>query len=226
MKVKFNVCCLYSLTRCKIDIKITKIENGPFSENAWIVADLNTHECVLIDPGDDADKIAASINRQKLNLKCVLATHGHLDHIGAVDELASTYHVPFRIHSKDESLVQGLTQYQRMFGLPESKVPTISGYISDRENFTCGQIDIEVIETPGHTLGGVCFKIGHHLFAGDTLFHGSVGRTDLPGGDQTSLISSIKSKLLVLPENTVVHCGHGPDTTIGNEQRNNPFLKQ
>jgi len=129
------------------------------------------------------------------------------------------------IHMRDESMVKDLPKVQKMFGLPESEVPIISGYVSDQEKIIMGGVNINVIETPGHTQGGVCFLVEGHLFSGDTLFSGSIGRTDLPGGDYSVLISSIKQKLISLPDDTIVHSGHGPDTMIGIERQQNPFLQ-
>ncbi|NQU68732.1 MAG: MBL fold metallo-hydrolase [Candidatus Marinimicrobia bacterium] len=208
-----------------ISIKITQIENGPFSENAWIISDTDSRDAILIDPGDESKRIAGIIEDNRLNLQFILATHGHLDHIGAVCDLTNKFNVPFMIHMRDESMVKDLPKVQKMFGLPESEVPIISGYVSDQEKIIMGGVNINVIETPGHTQGGVCFLVEGHLFSGDTLFSGSIGRTDLPGGDYSVLISSIKQKLISLPDDTIVHSGHGPDTMIGIERQQNPFLQ-
>lgn len=148
-----------------------------------------------------------------------------MDHIGAVNELITKYNIPFMIHQQDEFLVKELPQMQRMFGLPSSQIPPISGYVNEDLELTIDDVKMDIIETPGHSMGGVCYKIDDHVFVGDTLFNNSIGRTDLPGGDFKILISSIKQRLFTLPERTIVHCGHGPDTTIGYEKQNNPFLQ-
>ncbi len=164
------------------------------------------------------------LSELKCNLKAILCTHGHIDHIGAVSEIKQATSAPFYIHQGDEYLVKSSAEYSQYFGIAPSKVPEVDNFLSSDDILTFGKIQIEVIETPGHTPGGVCFMIGNHLFTGDTLFHESIGRTDLPGGNYEQIIKSIKNKLMNLDNDLIVYPGHGQDSTIVNERKFNPFL--
>ncbi len=155
----------------------------------------------------------------------IYATHGHLDHIGAVSKIQKDRNLPFYIHEKDTFLVETLPQACGMFGLPRVEIPTIKDNLDKDSLISTGDYEIQVIETPGHTPGGICFVLENHIFVGDTLFRNSIGRTDLPGGNHQQLIDSIKDVLFSLDDQFIVHSGHGPDTTIGYEKMNNPFLQ-
>ncbi|MBN2803825.1 MAG: MBL fold metallo-hydrolase [Deltaproteobacteria bacterium] len=205
--------------------KYVKIVNGPFVENCYLLYDSASMDGILIDPGDEPGKILGVADKNRVNVKAVYNTHGHIDHAGAADEICKKLKIPFALHKGDEKLVGSLSEQANMFGFTTSlKSPEISIFLEDNQIFKVGDQDVKVIHTPGHTKGGVCFLAGNFIFAGDTLFAGSIGRSDLPGGDGRELIQSIKKRLMVLDDNIKVFSGHGPETTIGREKMYNPYL--
>ena len=213
-----------------MDYTVKRLVTGPFEENSWYVVNPLKREGIFIDPGDDADDLTGLIEETDSTPKVILNTHGHIDHIGAVKKLQDRFGLPFYLHSSDEFLVNQYPQHAAVFGVKMQGIPEITGYLDDMLN---GQSEVEfagisirIIPTPGHTPGGVCFKVGDELFAGDTLFDGSIGRTDLPGGDYETLMQSITGNLLELGDDVLVHSGHGPDTTIGRERESNPFIRE
>ena len=193
-------------------------------ENTFIAGCEKTREVVVIDPGAEAERIIKVIDKAKYKVVGIINTHAHIDHIGAVQEIKEKYGVTFRLHETEIPFVEGYDQQCRFFGVNFGKRPEVDGTLKEGDVVEVGNLKAKVIYTPGHSPGGLCFDFGDHLFAGDTLFMGSIGRTDLPGGSHETLISNIKNKLLTLPPDTVVHCGHGPDTTIAREKSSNPFL--
>ncbi|MCU0726078.1 MAG: MBL fold metallo-hydrolase [Planctomycetes bacterium] len=197
---------------------------GMFAENAWIVGCAGTREAVLVDPGAEAEKIAAAVDRLGFRPVRILNTHGHLDHVGAVEELRRLYGIPFAIHEAERENVESLAEHAAFFGIPAPPVPEVDEWVKEGAVYTFGHCALRAVATPGHTAGGISYVAEGRVFAGDTLFAGSVGRTDLPGGDFEVLRRSIREKLFGLPPETVVHCGHGPDTTIGAERAGNPFV--
>ncbi|MBI1848756.1 MAG: MBL fold metallo-hydrolase [Planctomycetes bacterium] len=208
-------------------IKVLVETVGPFSENSYFLVDEETREAVAVDPGDEAPRLLAVVRRHDLTVRWILNTHGHLDHVGAVAELKEATRAPFHIHKADLFLVEAIPEQAALFGLRPPPIPRIDGYLEEGDVFTFGKgpVRIEVIETPGHTPGGVTFRVGDDLFVGDALFAGSIGRTDLPGGDTETLLRSIRERLLAFPDGARVYSGHGPATTIGRERRTNPFLQ-
>ena len=190
---------------------------GLYEENCYIVMDEATKEAVILDPGGSEERLEKEINDLGAKVKYILLTHGHFDHVGGVDYLAEKFNVPVYINEADK-------MYMEKDKYVFSDVKNITGYIKDGDTLDFSGKKIKVIHTPGHTKGGVCFLIGDKLFTGDTLFQGSIGRSDFVGGDFNELITSIKTKLMVLDKNIEVYPGHGPKSTIGYEYNNNPFL--
>lgn len=197
---------------------IKTIVIGAIEENCYVVVDEKTKEAVILDPGGNGPLIDSVIENLGAKVKYVLLTHGHFDHVGAVEYIADKYNVPFYINENDE---EWIAKDSSVFG-PLRKA---DGYLNDEDTLSLGDKSIKVITTPGHTPGGVCFLIEDKLFTGDTLFQGSVGRSDFPGGSFETLIDGIKNKLLPLNDNVEVYPGHGGSSTIGFEKMRNPYLR-
>ncbi len=193
--------------------------------NCFILGCEDTREAVVIDPGDDADRILMILAREKLAVKYLINTHGHFDHVGANRRMKEVTGAKLAIHPDDVPMLSELSRSAASFGLSAENSPEPDLLLQDKDTVRFGNITLTVIHTPGHSRGGIALYTPGHLFAGDTLFAGSIGRTDLPGGDYDTLIASIKQKLLVLSDDTVVYTGHGPETTIADEKRMNPFLR-
>ncbi len=204
---------------------IKKLEVGPIMANCFILGCEDTREAVVIDPGDDADRILMILAKEKLTVKYLINTHGHFDHVGANRRMKEVTGADLAIHPDDMPMLSELSRSAASFGLSAENSPEPDRLLQDKDTVRFGNITLTVIHTPGHSRGGIALYTPGHLFAGDTLFAGSIGRTDLPGGDYDTLIASIKQKLLVLPDDTVVYTGHGPETTIADEKRMNPFLR-
>lgn len=204
---------------------IEKLEVGPIMANCYILGCEGTKESVVIDPGDDGDQILMALAKLELKVKYLINTHGHFDHVGANKKMKEVTQATLAIHPDDEPMLMELSKAASMFGLSAENSPPADLLLNHGDRVSFGDITLEVIHTPGHSKGGICLYTQGHLFAGDTLFKSSIGRTDLPGGDFDTLISSIKTKLFKLPEDTIVYTGHGPETTIGDEKRMNPFLR-
>lgn len=205
-------------------MNIKKAVVGSFQENCWLVVNPDSSESLIIDPGDSVQAVEKMIADSDTRPVAILNTHGHLDHIGAVCKLKEKFDIPFYLHPEDESLVRDYPTHAEMFGVPCNGVPDIDEYFGDEDILSLADLEITVLHTPGHSPGSSSFLIKNHVFVGDALFAGSVGRVDLPGGRYETLMQSIDDKLLTLPDETVVHSGHGPDTTIGQERKNNPFI--
>jgi glyoxylase-like metal-dependent hydrolase (beta-lactamase superfamily II) len=206
---------------------------GPFFKNGFVVACPRAREGVLIDPGDEVDTLLSFVEAQGIRLNRILLTHAHVDHVTGVHRAKQALGVPIHLHRDDLFLYERAVQYGTMFGLRvDPAPPPVDEFYGAADVFEFGDFDARPHHTPGHCPGGVCLAIttrvpganGTHLFVGDTLFAGSIGRTDLPGGDYATLIESIKTVLFRFGDAAIVHPGHGPSTTIGQERRNNPFL--
>jgi glyoxylase-like metal-dependent hydrolase (beta-lactamase superfamily II) len=206
---------------------VRTIPVGPLQCNCSIVGDTDAGEAVVIDPGDEADRVLLALAATKCRAVALLHTHGHFDHIGGTARMKRVTGASIRIHSADRPLYDALPEQASFFGLSaEPPLPPDGGF-SDGETIEVGRIRLHVIHTPGHTPGSTCFRLEGEtpvLFAGDTLFRRSIGRTDLRGGDTEMILASIRRKLFTLPPDLRVVCGHGPDTTIGEERRENPFV--
>lgn len=212
-------------------MKIKQIPNNPFQENTYVVWDEATMEAAIVDCGalfpQEEERIDVFVNDNNLKIKYILNTHLHLDHCFGNAWAAERYGVLPMAHEDDETLLARMGEQARMFGLPfEVRTEKLGGYLKDGDVLKLGDNEIKVIHTPGHSRGGLCFYIPAEgwLVSGDSLFEGSIGRTDLEGGSYATLIKSITERLLILPEETVVYPGHGAYTTIGEEKKSNPFL--
>lgn len=199
---------------------------GPFQENCYVVGDEESGAGALIDPGDEAARIALAVEQTGLEIERVLLTHAHIDHIGAVAALVDEYSCPVLAHRDSEPLLEQAPTQAMMMGLKFGRVPNLDGYIEDEEAIEVGSLKLQALYTPGHAPGHLAFHVeGEALvLSGDALFAGSVGRVDLPGGSMEVLMRSIEGRLLTLPDETSVYSGHGPPTTIGEERAHNPFL--
>ena len=203
---------------------------GPFFKNGFVVGCEETREAVLIDPGDEVASLLAFASRNGLAIRHILLTHAHVDHVTGVAAAKRALNVPIYLHRDDLFLYERAVEMGAMFGLQVEPQPPIDLFYTPAQTIAFGTYEARVHHTPGHCPGGVCLQIGKagtsgsELFVGDTLFAGSIGRTDLPGGDHDTLIASIRTVLFPLGDEAIVHSGHGPDTTIGKERLTNPFL--
>jgi hydroxyacylglutathione hydrolase len=203
----------------------------PFHKNGFVVGCDRTQAAVLIDPGDEVSQLLDIVKRQQLSVKYILLTHAHIDHVTGVAPAVRALQVPVYLHRDDLFLYNAVSQQAEMFGLPVPAVPPPVSFYDLSKPLAFGDLEVVVHHTPGHCPGGVCLQIGpagtpgRDLFVGDTLFAGSIGRTDLPGGDYDTLMRSIKAVLFSLGDDAAVYPGHGPATTIGKERRTNPFLQ-
>jgi len=202
---------------------LKKLVVGPLASNCYIVGSEATKEGMIIDPADEAEKILQSVKELGLKIELIVLTHGHPDHVGALKEVKEATSAEIVIHADDvEILQQQFLDF--LFGLSYPTPPPPDRLLKEGDSIDIGDLNFSVIHTPGHTPGGICL-LGHGvLFSGDTLFNYGIGRYDLPGGDYNRLMDSLQTKLMALPDDTVVYPGHGPDTTIGAERRGNPFL--
>ena len=200
---------------------------GPFQENCYILGDETTGEGALVDPGDEAARIAIAVEQTNLEISQILITHAHVDHVGAVAALVEEYACPVLMHAEAEPMLKQLPTQAMMMGLRFGKVPNVDRHIEDGEVIKVGSLELASLYTPGHAPGHLAFYIQSEgvVLSGDALFAGSVGRVDLPGGSMEVLMKSIEERLLTLPDETKVYSGHGPQTTIGNEKAYNPFLQ-
>ncbi len=204
-------------------MEIHRLQVGRLQANCYIVACTNTRKAIIIDPGGDPEMIIHNVAEKDYEIEYILNTHGHMDHVEANGEIQKALGGKLAIHSEDADMLQGTTIFDRSRNNQEYKKPDL--LLNDKDTIHFGDLTLEVIHTPGHTPGGVCFLVEDNLFSGDTLFSGSVGRWDFPGGSYSDLLRSLNEKLLVLEDAVVIYPGHGPSSTIGHERRHNPFLQ-
>lgn len=210
-------------------IRISTFPVGIYQCNCSIIVDEDTKEALIIDPGAESDIILQKVEDQGLKVKFLLHTHAHLDHFGATSQVKKQCCGAKTVLHEDDLFLYDLHKEQSaMLHIPETEVDPIDHFLDDEETFSFGSENVQGIVTPGHSPGSTCFKLETNdkqiIFAGDTLFRSSIGRTDLPGGDSQKIINSIKSRLLTLDDDFTVIPGHGPETSIAFEKRNNPFV--
>lgn len=198
---------------------------GPLSVNCYILACETTRKAAVIDPGDEGQRILAKAEMMGVEIVSIINTHGHFDHIGANSYLKNHTNAKLIIHDDDNALLPLAAEHGLRYGITVAPSPKPDLTVSDGDVIEVGNLRVKVIDTPGHSPGGICLLVENSLFSGDTLFAESIGRTDLPGGNFDQLISSIKLKLLTLPGDIKVYPGHGEDTTIKREEQANPFIK-
>ena len=205
---------------------INNIVVGPLEVNCYVLWCEDTKEAAIVDPGDNADEIIKVIEKADLKPVYIINTHAHFDHIGGVKALQDHFNIDFLLHEEDLFLVNNASTQARAFGLDPIPKPDVNKFVNNGDKISLGNKVIDVIHTPGHSPGCVCYLIDNNVFVGDTLFAGSIGRSDLPGGSHETLINSIKEKLFPLGDSVIVYPGHGASTTIEAEKRHNPFLKE
>ncbi|MDQ4026979.1 MAG: MBL fold metallo-hydrolase [Actinomycetota bacterium] len=199
---------------------------GPLSCNCYVVGDPLTHQAIVIDPGDDADVLAEGISRKRLVVEAIVATHAHFDHIVAAQRLRELTGAPFYLHDSDRFLLDWMqTSGRLVLGVELPPPPAVDTAVAEGDVLVAGSAKLEVVHTPGHSPGSISLVAENAIFSGDTLFAGSVGRTDLPGGDTETLLRAIAGKLFPLDEKLPVYPGHGPATTLEHERRHNPFVR-
>ena len=203
---------------------------GPFFKNGYVVGCERTRQAVYIDPGDEVEQLLAFITASDLRVTHILLTHAHVDHVSGVAEAKRALGAPIYLHRDDLFIYQNAVRTGMMFGLTVEEPPPVDHYYEGDDPLVFGDYEVRVTHTPGHCPGGVCLALAKkgegvpHLFVGDTLFAGSIGRTDLPGGDYGTLLRAITGVLFKFPDESIVYSGHGPETTIGREKATNPFV--
>ena len=200
---------------------------GPLQCNCSVIGDETTREAMVIDPGDDIEDVAAIISKHNLKVKQIVITHAHIDHVGGAMKLRTATGAPILLNQNDYALLKMIDVQATWVGMESPGEVKIDAELAHGENLSAGSLSANVLHTPGHSEGSVClyFPTEKLLIAGDTLFAGSIGRTDLPGGSFEKIMRSLHQRVLALPDDTVVIPGHGPKTTIGDEREGNPYLK-
>lgn len=210
-------------------LKIDSFTFNPFQENTYVLSD-ESGECIIIDPGcydaEEKEELAIFIDSKGLKPVKILLTHAHIDHVLGINFLAGKYGLPIVMNSIETELLKSASIYGQMWGIQVEPAPDPQEFLKDGDTFTFGKTELEVLFTPGHSPGSLSFyhRPTKQLIAGDVLFYGSIGRTDLPGGNFETLEKSIQTKLYTLEDDVIVYSGHGQSTTIGHEKRTNPFV--
>ncbi|MCL6612553.1 MAG: MBL fold metallo-hydrolase [Peptococcaceae bacterium] len=202
----------------------TGISVGPMDNNCYIIGCEETREAAVVDPGAEGGRILRKLEELKLNCRCIILTHGHADHLGALGTVREATKAQVMIHAGDAEMLTSPGRNLSLFTGASLKFNAADRLLQDGDTVQVGKVQLKIIHTPGHTPGGISILAGDKLITGDTLFAGSVGRSDFPGGNHDQMIRSIKEKLLVFPPETPVYPGHGPASTVGEEARYNPFL--
>ena len=206
-------------------MKIIAMEVGVIGTNCYVVINEEQKKCVVIDPGGDADQILEKIKQKGITIEAIFLTHGHSDHIMAVDEVREVTGAKVYISEADADMLTKASSNLSVYMGAGREFKAADEFLIDGETITAAGLKFQVVATPGHTKGGICLLCGDTVFCGDTIFSESIGRTDLPGGSYSQILHSIKTKIMVLPDEMKLLPGHGPATTIGWERRRNPFLQ-
>lgn len=196
----------------------------PFLKNGYLLACQQTRQGIYIDPGEEASLLLPKVQEYNIELMAIVNTHAHIDHISGIGLVKKQWDVPIYLHPDDEPLYENLSTQAQRFGLDYPPAPPLDHQLQEGQDLRVGNLTLKVYHTPGHSPGSVCLEVENHVFCGDVIFAGSVGRTDLWGGSYEILMESIHKKVVPLGEEKILHPGHGPDTTIGHELKTNPFL--
>lgn len=199
---------------------------GPLETNTYLVADRATGDALVIDPGGDPGEILAFLAKERLRCRQIVNTHGHFDHVSGNRALKSATGAALLVHEGDVPMLAGAAAHARIFMMEAENSPQPDVILVDREELRVGDVLLRVVHTPGHSPGGITLVTQGAAFCGDLVFYGSVGRTDLPGGSERVLLDSIRQHILTLPDDTALYPGHGPETTVGLERRQNPFFRR
>ena len=202
---------------------------GPFQSNAFVLWCDETKEGIVVDAGDEAARILDAVKRNEVDVKMIVNTHAHIDHVAALPEVHAALEVPVLMCEKDMPVYDGVEQAAAMFGLPAPGTVAIDKFIGEGDTIEFGELKADILEAPGHSPGSVLLLFNGETppvgIAGDVLFNGSIGRTDLPYGDHDVMMASLRDKIMPLPDDMVVYSGHGPKTAVGYEKKTNPFLQ-
>lgn len=204
---------------------IKRLVVGPLSANCWIVGTTDTREGMVVDPGGNAEGILKVIEDEGLDIKIIVLTHGHSDHIAALYDIRDSTGAAVAIHSEDADFLEGRGAFSSMFGISYKTPEPPDRLLQEGNVITVGDADFTVVHTPGHTPGSICLLTAKKIFTGDTLFYRGIGTTLMPGSSRRQLIGSIQARLMALPDDTVIYPGHGRETTIGAERRDNRYIK-
>lgn len=208
----------------QVRMKVLLFENGPFMVNTYLVVNEKTNGAFILDPGSELDSLLDTVRNDNISIGAIVCTHAHIDHVAGADQVQRAYLAPLYLNSMEQEWVKALPVQARMFGVPDPGIPTIDRDLPASGTIELAGMSFALLHTPGHSPGSISLYADGIVFSGDALFNMSIGRTDLPGGDYQTLIKAIQEKLFTLPGDTRVFCGHGPDTTIAQEKRMNPFF--